>query len=443
MSTDRFRARLAIFGLVTLLAAINALAPWGERAAHRGEIILQLGTGLAAFVSGLLVARRVSGLSRWWRLLYVAALGLWLLGQTLWWTGSTRANGAATFPGVIADLLLPVIALPAVILLVRSSGSVFGSDGLLRRPPLISVIDGVVAGLSFLILAAMGGYGAASSASLPRSGIPLVEVVFALAEVMLVAVVVLIAMVYAPDRPYRTNYLLLAGGLVFMAISDRVIAYFRSIGALGGELLGGVGLILGPVLIAFALLEYSAPPPKENPAPSTEDDDQLSHGIDWAQLILPYVGFLGIAMLFAYHVLIGRALNPFAVCVTVVMVSLVAFRQVVATRAQRLLTQRLYRAQRRLAHQVHHDALTGLPNRLLFARRLDEAMRTGGFVLIFIDLDDFKEINDRFGHAAGDELLCAVGERLNRCVAATDTLARIGGDEFAILIHETSQSPRR
>lgn len=57
-------------------------------------------------------------------------------------------------------------------------------------------------------------------------------------------------------------------------------------------------------------------------------------------------------------------------------------------------------------------------------------------MLIFVDLDDFKEINDRFGHAAGDELLCAVGERLKRCVSENDTLARIGGDEFAILIHE-------
>ena len=59
------------------------------------------------------------------------------------------------------------------------------------------------------------------------------------------------------------------------------------------------------------------------------------------------------------------------VCAAVTMVALVTARQLVAMRAQRLLTERLYEAQRRLAHQVHHDSLTGLPNRLLFAQRLD------------------------------------------------------------------------
>ena len=68
-------------------------------------------------------------------------------------------------------------------------------------------------------------------------------------------------------------------------------------------------------------------------------------------------------------------------------------------------------------------------------------MRDGRFVLIFIDLDDFKEVNDRFGHAAGDECLRAVGERLRRCVSAADTVARIGGDEFAILIDGELEAP--
>ena len=131
-----------------------------------------------------------------------------------------------------------------------------------------------------------------------------------------------------------------------------------------GDLWGGIGFIVGPLMIAFAMLE-----------PSPRGGDRANRGSDWAQLVLPYCGFLGIAVLFAFHVLIGQPLNPFAVGATVVMVFLVTARQVVAMRAQYLLTQRLYRAQRGLAYQVHHDALTGLPNRILFAQRLDEAMR--------------------------------------------------------------------
>lgn len=86
-----------------------------------------------------------------------------------------------------------------------------------------------------------------------------------------------------------------------------------------------------------------------------------------------------------------------------------------------------------------HDSLTGLPNRLLFADRFQQAMarhrRQGGHgALVLLDLDDFKAINDRFGHAGGDELLQAVARRLRACVRGSDTVARLGGDEFALLL---------
>lgn len=417
------RPRLTLFVLVTALAVINALALWGPQAAARGEAILQLSTGMGAVVCGLVVARRVRGASRWWRLLYVSAMVCWLTGQILWWTGSRADGGVASAAGVVLYLLLPVLALPAVILLVHAGGGVTGRQaGTLRHPLVTNVLDGVVAGTAFLILAAMGGFGTSSPASLPRSGNPDIEMAFALAELLIVAAAVVIAMVYDPRSPSRVNYFFLAGGLVIMAASDRLIAYFRSVGVDGAELSGGLGLIIGPLMIAFAMLEPSPP--------RGDADDGHRAGIDWAQLGLPYAGFLGIAVMFAFHVLIGQPLNAFVVAATVLMVLLVTIRQVVAMRAQHLLTERLYRAQQRLGHQVHRDALTGLPNRLLFAQRLDQAVRRGRFVLIFVDLDDFKEVNDRFGHAAGDELLCAVGDRLKGCVAASDTLARIGGDEF-------------
>ena len=95
-----------------------------------------------------------------------------------------------------------------------------------------------------------------------------------------------------------------------------------------------------------------------------------------------------------------------------------------------------------LRHQAFHDTLTGLANRALFEDRLENALRrlprTGGHLgVLFLDLDDFKAINDGRGHDVGDQLLRAVSDRLRTVVRAGDTLARIGGDEFAVLIEST------
>jgi diguanylate cyclase (GGDEF)-like protein/PAS domain S-box-containing protein len=89
-------------------------------------------------------------------------------------------------------------------------------------------------------------------------------------------------------------------------------------------------------------------------------------------------------------------------------------------------------------HLAFHDALTGLPNRRLFRDRLNQAVAAGqrnkvAFALMLLDLDDFKKVNDTLGHDAGDELLKIIGERLNASIRKGDTLARMGGDEFALL----------
>ena len=91
----------------------------------------------------------------------------------------------------------------------------------------------------------------------------------------------------------------------------------------------------------------------------------------------------------------------------------------------------------RLAHQALHDPLTGLPNRKLFHDRVAHALAQrdrGELAVLFIDLDNFKTVNDSFGHACGDEVIVAVGDRLRTCARGGDTPARLGGDEFALLV---------
>lgn len=98
-------------------------------------------------------------------------------------------------------------------------------------------------------------------------------------------------------------------------------------------------------------------------------------------------------------------------------------------------------AERKLFHHAFHDALTGLPNRSLFAERLERDLRRAErgdyrFAVLFIDLDRFKVINDSLGHAAGDELLVEMSNRVGGCLRPGDTVARLGGDEFTILLED-------
>lgn len=105
---------------------------------------------------------------------------------------------------------------------------------------------------------------------------------------------------------------------------------------------------------------------------------------------------------------------------------------------QRDVTERR-QLEQQLREQALHDPLTGLQNRNLFMNRVAEALartdRTGdATAVIYVDLDGFKMVNDRFGHEAGDELLVTVARRLRQCTRASDSVARLGGDEFAILV---------
>jgi diguanylate cyclase (GGDEF)-like protein len=101
-------------------------------------------------------------------------------------------------------------------------------------------------------------------------------------------------------------------------------------------------------------------------------------------------------------------------------------------------------AERALRHLAHHDQLTGAANRLLLMQRLSNAVLARGdsgpdLVLVFLDLDGFKKVNDKWGHPAGDRVLRAVAQRLTDLVRANDTVARVGGDEFVLLCGDITE----
>jgi diguanylate cyclase (GGDEF)-like protein/PAS domain S-box-containing protein len=96
-------------------------------------------------------------------------------------------------------------------------------------------------------------------------------------------------------------------------------------------------------------------------------------------------------------------------------------------------------AEARIRHMAHHDALTNLPNRSLFSDRLGQGLAQARrdktrLAVMFLDLDKFKPVNDTYGHAVGDQLLKEVATRLQKCMRESDTVSRIGGDEFVVLL---------
>ena len=134
--------------------------------------------------------------------------------------------------------------------------------------------------------------------------------------------------------------------------------------------------------------------------------------------------------------------TPVEVSITISPILDADGRPVGATAIKRDITQRK-EAERQLLHGALHDALTDLPNRVLFAAQLAEALARARrdadyrFAVLFVDFDKFKEINDSLGHAAGDQFLVQIAQRLRMCVRPGDVVARLGGDEFAVLVEET------
>jgi diguanylate cyclase len=148
----------------------------------------------------------------------------------------------------------------------------------------------------------------------------------------------------------------------------------------------------------------------------------------------PRLIFLGLAVSVIPVTAGAQALAGMSVDGSILIAGCVSIAVLVMARIGRLAAER-ERAEKALSHNATHDPLTDLPNRRSFIANLETRTEQGDRSLIlFCDLNEFKAVNDRFGHAAGDELLVEVANRLRTCVRDTDMVSRFGGDEFLILL---------
>jgi diguanylate cyclase (GGDEF)-like protein len=254
-----------------------------------------------------------------------------------------------------------------------------------------------------------------------------VAAAYPVVDLILATMAVLVVMTRPSSPAERRPLRLVAAAMLAFGLTDTLRLL-----DLTGDLtpVESAGHLLGPGLLALAAMSPAARP-DEPLLPRTE--------ADWLHLLLPYVPVVATGIVLAMRTGSGERLTSFEAYLGWLGLGLVVARQMFTIVDNTVLLSRVSEGQQRLHHQAYHDPLTGLANRALFRERLvvalDVHQQQGRPVaLLFADLDDFKLINDSFGHAIGDRLLRAIGERLLACVPPEDLVARLGGDEFAVLV---------
>ncbi|MCJ0976210.1 diguanylate cyclase [Rhodococcus sp. ARC_M12] len=433
---------------IVLLAGSNVL---GQRVSVLIDDVAQLAGGITATIVCWRTASTRTGTERQWRVLMAAGMACWSAGMAVW----AFYRSALDMPlptASIADVgffLFPIFAVPALLAFVGLSPRRAAAGA--RHVWVMSLLDGAVVVGSLFVLSWATVLGAVAHSSEYESIEFLVAIMYPITDLVLVAMIVLLVVIPKIAARYRTQLTLLGAGILMMAISDSIYAYLVATGADFMPVLTDGGFIAGTALIALA----AAAPRTVDDTPSTPGSSKYGSSRygseptarvyaetvtgERTQLLLPYglMGAVGI-VLAILRVQTGDLDSTVIVLgVAVVLVSLV--RQVITLVQNDNLLRTLTRAQAELTYRAHHDGLTGLLNRSSFDEHLREAVndaRAGGgcAVLLLIDLDDFKSVNDRFGHAGGDRLLVELARRLDRCVVE-GVVARFGGDEFTALVY--------
>lgn len=406
------RAWWAPFAAIPLLAAVI----WSGTGSERFTIAVADLAAVATAVGGggvlLRSSRRDADGGRPWRLLGIAML-LWGLGEVLWSWYEVVLGDEVPFPSVadVAYLGAIPVALAGVLAFAAGTGARF---------QLRTVLDGCLVAGSFLFASwalVLGPVWASGTGSAVEQAVslayPVTDLVLAVLALFIVA---------WGNTAERVPIRIVAAGLLVMAVTDSAFAWMTTNGSFSSTQPLVMLWPLSYLLVAVASRYRRG-----------GDRRAAARVDDYGSMLAPYLPLL-LAIAVAVPRLLGDGLGLFLSINAGALVAVLLLRQALLALDLRSTVAALHRRERELERLASHDALTGLANRASVGRRLEAAAGSGlEPTVLYIDLDGFKQVNDSYGHAAGDQLLIEVARRLEACIEPGMLLARLGGDEFVVL----------
>ncbi|MGC5053638.1 putative bifunctional diguanylate cyclase/phosphodiesterase [Micromonospora sp. DT48] len=408
------QGRVGRAGLIVAGAAVTAEAIWLVSGLPNGALVSDLGAltvaGVAAAACVGAARRHPATLRRFW-LLLAATMAFSFAGRALW--TSQRLLGESLPHTLPVGLIFAASLLTGTAALFCSTTAPHTTVGRVR-----ALLDGLIVGLALVPIGWLLVFRNVDLADLdePLRSAGLLYPMFDLMQLTILIAVV------GPRRPVWQPMTVLGVSLTVRAVAD---AIYVSLVAAGTYQTGTPIDVFWPLSYLLIVVAARMAPPRDHVPDEEAGELPLP---PWRRVVLPYlpVGGAIVATMFARDA-DGHTPLPIFLAMMALLAAL-ALRQGLAANENRRLVVQL----RRLAYV---DQLTGLPNRLAFIRRLRGALRgTDRVAVLLLDLDGFKQVNDRFGHTTGDTLLSGLSRRMRRAVGDDGMIARVGGDEFAVLV---------
>ena len=417
-------AALAVLGFTALDVVWLILRVGGTRATQAFTDVSGCACIAVAAFACAWAWRHSEGRSRRaWGLL-VASTAMFAVGEFVWTFYELGLGRDVPFPSIADIGYLTAIPLAALATISFPTAPVRLSSRIR------TVLDAlIIAGSIFYLgwAVVLGPLYRASSGSLLEQAIGLA---YPVGDILIISILLFVFTRAGPGG--RAPLLLLAAGLGSLAISDSAFAVLTLHKSYASGAITDAGWDLGYLLIALAALRPTVIPLRRK-----------AIGHVRLSVAIPYGAVLVVVAVAGIKRLTGPV-EPVLFWGTLAIILLVIARQLISLSENSALTKNLesqVAEREELIRRAFHDPLTGLANRTLFRDRLEHALDRASrnrraVAVIYCDIDNFKNVNDRHGHAVGDIVLAGFAERLLGIIRRGDTVSRLGGDEFAIVIED-------